>query len=193
LNYQYRTGNSPILRADCIKDLGVYIDSKLHFHQHVDFLFSHTMKLLWLIRTITFSFSILDSLLMLYIATVRSKLEYASVVWNSITNTYSSKLEHIQRKFAALCHSRFFQDVDYHYINILDKLNLHTLHVKRRHTDALFLINVFRGTKFCPLDSKQSACVFLLGTSENFPRSVVLPATVLQPGVFLLQIQFVNL
>jgi hypothetical protein len=42
------------------------------------------------------------------------------------------------------------------------------------------------------MSSKQSASVFLLGTSKIFPRSVVLPATVLQPGVFLLQIQFVN-
>jgi hypothetical protein len=87
LNYQYRLGNSPIMWADCIKGLGVHIDSKLNFHQHVEFLFSQTMKWLGLIRTITFTFSTLDSLLMLYIAIVRSKLEYASVVWNSITNT----------------------------------------------------------------------------------------------------------
>jgi hypothetical protein len=173
LNYQYRLGNSFILRTDCIKDLGVHIDSKLHFHQHVHFSFSHTMKLLGWIRIITFSFSALDSLLMLYIATVRSKLEYATVVWNSITNTDSNKLERVQRKFAGLCHNRFFQDVDYHYSNILDKLNLQTLHVRRRHIDALFLINS------APLSSKQSACVFLLGTSEIFPRSVVLPVTVL--------------
>jgi hypothetical protein len=40
--YQYRLGNSPILRADCIKDLRVHIDSKLHFHQHVDlFIFTY--------------------------------------------------------------------------------------------------------------------------------------------------------
>jgi hypothetical protein len=108
------------------------------------------MKLLWLIRTITFSFSTLDILLMLYIATIRSKLEHSSVVWNSIVNIHSNKLERIQRKFAALCHNRFFQDVDYHYINTLDKLNLQTLHVRRRHIDALFLINIFRGTKFRP-------------------------------------------
>jgi hypothetical protein len=61
-----------------------------------------TILLLLLFRTIMFSFSTLDSLLMLYIAIARFKLEYSRVVWNSITNTDSNKLEHIQRKFAAL-------------------------------------------------------------------------------------------
>jgi hypothetical protein len=64
LNYQYRRGNYFILRTDCIKDLGIYIDCKLHFHHHVDFFILHAMKLLGLIRTLTFSFSTIDSLLM---------------------------------------------------------------------------------------------------------------------------------
>jgi hypothetical protein len=82
LNYQYRLENSFILRTDCIKYLGVYIDCKLNFYHHVDFLFSHAMKLLRLIRTLIFSFSTPDSLLMLHFALVKSKLEYASVAWN---------------------------------------------------------------------------------------------------------------
>jgi hypothetical protein len=86
LNYQYRLGNTFILQTGCIKDLDVHIGCKLHFHHHVDF-FSHALKLLVLIRTITFSFSTLDSLLMLYFALVRSKLEYASVAWVSVTIT----------------------------------------------------------------------------------------------------------
>jgi hypothetical protein len=64
--------------------------------------------------------------------------------------TDSNKLERVQRKFAALCQKRFFPDVEYHYDNVLGKLNLQTLHIRRRHFDAVFLINVFSGTKQCP-------------------------------------------
>jgi hypothetical protein len=56
LNYQSRLENSFILRTDCMKDLGVYIDCKRHFHRSVDFLFSHAMKILALILTLTCSF-----------------------------------------------------------------------------------------------------------------------------------------
>jgi hypothetical protein len=37
-----------------------------------------------------------------------------------------------------------------HYDNLLERLNSLTLHKRRRHFDALLLINVFSGTKFCP-------------------------------------------
>jgi hypothetical protein len=52
--------------------------------------------------------------MIVFFALVKSKLEYASVAWNSVTITDSNKLERVQRKFAALRHKRFFQDVEYH-------------------------------------------------------------------------------
>jgi hypothetical protein len=65
--------------------------------------------MLRLIPTITFSFSIIESLLMLYFVFVRSKLEYASVARNSVTVTDFNKLESTQRKFVPLCHNRFLK------------------------------------------------------------------------------------
>jgi hypothetical protein len=69
---------------------------------------------------------------------VRPKLEYGSVAWNSITLTNASKLECMQRKFASLCHRRFFSHLSYGYTNVLNYLKFHTLSDRRCRLDALF-------------------------------------------------------
>jgi hypothetical protein len=86
----------------------------------------------------------------LYTTLVRPKLEYASVVWNSITSTDADKLERIQQRFAALCFNRFFPTVQFHYSPALEELKLHTLRMRRHRLDALFLLQVYFGFKFCP-------------------------------------------
>jgi hypothetical protein len=150
LLFDYKLCESLITRTECIRDLGVQIDSKLRFHNHVDYVFSQTIRLLGLIRSVTFSFSSLQSLLMLYCTLVRPKLEYASVTWNSISSTDASKLERIQRKFVSLCHRRLFSHLSYSYANVLNYLKFRTLSDRRWHLDALFLLNVYNGSKFCP-------------------------------------------
>jgi hypothetical protein len=84
-------------------DYRCFFDSKLHFYEHVDYVFSDCIKLLGLIRSVTYRFSSLECLYILYFALVRSKLEYVSVVWDSITSTDVNKLELIQQKFASVC------------------------------------------------------------------------------------------
>jgi hypothetical protein len=96
------------LRAECAKDLGVMVDSKLYFHCHVDFVYSQAQRTLGLIRFVTYIFSSLDSLVVLYVALIRSKLEYASVVLNKLTLTDSNKIENIQIKFTSFCCYSFF-------------------------------------------------------------------------------------
>jgi hypothetical protein len=52
--YDYKFCQSSVTRTDSIKGLGVFIDSNLRFHNHVDYLFSECIKLLGLVRTFTY-------------------------------------------------------------------------------------------------------------------------------------------
>jgi hypothetical protein len=53
--------------------------------------------------SVTSSFSSLECLYILHFILVRSKLQYTSVVWDSIAFTDANKLGHIQHKPAVLC------------------------------------------------------------------------------------------
>jgi hypothetical protein len=75
-------------------DLTVLLYSKPYLHHPTDWTRG-------LIRYIASSFS----------TVLRSKLQYASVVWNSITLMDSCKLQRIQSKFAALCYGRFVSGI----------------------------------------------------------------------------------
>jgi hypothetical protein len=144
LCYDYRLCRSAITCTTSIKDLGVFFDSKLYFHNHVDFLFSECIKILGLIRSITFRFSCLDCLFSLYTALVRPRLEYATVVWNSITSMVFKKLECIQQKFASVCFYHFFPNLPYNYVLASNKLNLPSLSMRRQHLDAFFFFFPYR-------------------------------------------------
>jgi hypothetical protein len=141
--------HATITHVSSIKDLGVFFDSKLHFHNHVSYVFSECIKLLDLIRSITYSFSSLECLYVLYFTLVRSKLECASVVWNTITSTDANKLEYIQQMFTPVCFYHFVPHVPYTYTVALEELGLH-FYIKGDFTLILFfLVQIYNGLKSC--------------------------------------------
>jgi hypothetical protein len=54
IKFFYKTG---ILCRDWIIDLGPSLDPQVYFHQNIDYLFSHSLKLLNLTRITTYPFS----------------------------------------------------------------------------------------------------------------------------------------
>jgi hypothetical protein len=102
IHYNYKLCDKCITRTDSVKDLGILLNSELLFHHHVDYIFFQSLKMLGLIRSSTYSFSTIDSLLLFYCIFLRSKLEYALTAWNNIAITDANKLESVQLKFAAL-------------------------------------------------------------------------------------------
>jgi hypothetical protein len=175
LFFQYKLCHSSITRTDFIRDLGVFIDSKLHFHNHIDYIFSQCIKLLGLVQATTFPFYSIGPLYILYCTLIRSKFEYASFVWNSVTTTDANKVERIQQKFAALCYNRFLPQVYYTYSNALEHLKLHSLRKRRDHLEALFLIQVYLDSKFCPSVLETVGLRVLTRHLRDFPMFYVCP------------------
>jgi hypothetical protein len=104
-------------------------------------------------------------------------------------------LEGIQRKFVALCYTRFFNGVyDYKYEDILVRLNILMLHFRRRNLDALFLINVLKAKLVAHLFLILLVCAYLLGLLETILLLLytVISRSVPRPDVFLLPMQSVG-
>jgi hypothetical protein len=78
--------------------------------------------------------------------------------------------------------------MEYYYNNLLERLNLLTLR-KRRQFDALFLINVFSGTKCCPCVLELVDLRVPTRNIRNLKSSLALLATSLQLDVFQPQMQ----
>jgi hypothetical protein len=70
--------------------------------------FSQCIELTVPVRILTFLFSSVDCICMLYFILLRPK---TPLVWNSITSTDANQLECIQHEFAALlCLNRYFPE-----------------------------------------------------------------------------------
>jgi hypothetical protein len=60
-----------------------------------------------------------------------------------------------------------FQDIEYHYDNILVKLNVQTLHIRRRHYPSIHLVGLIKISKNNSDDIAGRACDQMLPEKYN--------------------------
>lgn len=99
VSYDYMIGTSNIERVDSIRDLGVIIDRKLSFAEHISMVTAKGFAVLGFIRRNSQSFSDVYTLKVLYCSLVRSIMEYAVCVWCPYHTTQIVRLEKVQRRF----------------------------------------------------------------------------------------------
>jgi hypothetical protein len=107
--------------VDSISDLGVILDPKLNFISHIDSLISKASRMLGFIRRIGREFKDPYTLRSLYIAFVRSNLEYACCVWTPCYDIHIRRNENIQLKLnwnmeiplPSYCQRRFLLRLDF--------------------------------------------------------------------------------
>jgi hypothetical protein len=139
--YVQKLLQSSITRTDSIKDLGIFLDYKIHFHNRVNckYIVSQCIKLWGPVCSFKFSISFLEYPYLLLFTLVSSKIGYASAVWYFVTPTDATKLEHTQQKFAVLCS---FPHVPCRYVYALELLQFYSLRKRRYHLDAVFHFKV---------------------------------------------------
>ena len=136
-DYNIDTHNLEIVYS--YSDLGVTLDTKLTFSTHVVSIVTDARRLLGMLKRFGKMLSV-DALLMVYKTFIRTKLEYASVVWNSIDKVHSDKLEAVQRNFVKyVCYHVKVRFIDYSYDDLCVKFNLPVLSKRRTYFDLVFL------------------------------------------------------
>ena len=101
---RFNIGGTQLSLVTSVRDLGVIIDSKLNFSDHIDFTVKRGNRALGLLirslQGVRGSYC-KSGVIAAYYANVRSILEYGSVVWAGAASTNLERLERIQHKFLA--------------------------------------------------------------------------------------------
>ena len=91
-NYNYKIAETIIQHVDMVRDLGIILDRKWLFQDHINMVLAKSFRTLGFIKRTTFSFSSTDCITYLFKTLVLPGLNYGSVIWSP----------HHKEKFKAL-------------------------------------------------------------------------------------------
>lgn len=97
--FDYSLNSSSLERVSSIKDLGVILDSKLRFHEHIATMTAKANAMLGFLRRNTQLFDDAYALKSLYCALVRSVLEYGVQIWAPYHAVHVESIERVQKRF----------------------------------------------------------------------------------------------
>ena len=147
----YSIGEVVLERVSAMRDLGVVLDEKLTFGDHIDRTVIKANRALGLLMRsfqtgkngrALHSFNV-KAVVSTYCATVRSILEFSSVVWNGAADSHMKRIERVQHKFLIwLCSRSGAGNVSFDYDELLNFYGMATLTARRKQHDIMFLRNV---------------------------------------------------
>jgi hypothetical protein len=155
--YTMGPDKKPLKESHMENDIGVFIDDKLSFDEHISSKVNKANSTMGVIRR---NFEYLDetTFLLLYKALVRPHIEYANQVWSPILKKQETVIENVQRRATRLLPG--FKDLTYE--ERLKKLNLPTLKYRRYRGDMIEMFKILT----CKYDEK--VCGFIqLNTNQQ--------------------------
>ena len=139
-NFTYNINNSLIKNMPEISDLGVIMDTKLKFSEHINKIVSKAhIRANLILRC--FHSKNTQSLVKAYKAYVRPILEYCSTVWSPFLVKDITKLETVQRQFT----KRLPGLKSFTYPQRLHNLEMESLEIRRLRNDLSFAYKIIFG------------------------------------------------
>lgn len=114
------------------RDLGVHVDNKLHFDQHIEIQCGKANKILGLIRC-TFSHIDKDNMIALFTSLIRPIIEYGHVIYYPLYKKSALLLENLQRRATRMIPSLSNKT----YESRLEELDLQSLYYRRDRGDMI--------------------------------------------------------
>lgn len=184
LTFDYRLNNCVLPKSKTFKDLGVTFDHKLSFIPHLNNVINDSFRLLGFVIRNSKEFLEISTLKLLYFSFVRSKLEYATIIWSPHYKIHINNLEQVQRKFLKFL--SFKQDgvypaIGFPHSDLLDRFSISSLENRRSINELIFLYKLIHGIYICPnLLEKLNFHAPIIRTRHNTLLSLPIPRTTLQ-------------
>lgn len=181
LHFEYVMDGIIIQRPNYIKDLGVTFDPKLNFIKHIELTISSACINLGFILRNSKGFTDMHTLRLLYISFVRSRLEYASIVWSPIYNNHIMDLEKIQRRFlksSSFILDKLYPPRGFPHDLLLARFELVKLENRRAAQSVIFLFKLINNKIDCiGLSDKISYLVPRISSRHNNILYISTPRT----------------
>lgn len=152
LLFPYSVDTMIIPRRTCIRDLGVTFDIKLSFSEHIMNITKSASKCLGFVIRQSREFTNISTMSVLYYAFVRSKLEYASLVWFPHYLYLNLYLEKVQKRFLKYLSFRIdgiYPPRGTDYGTLLARFNIVPLQERRETNSAKFLCALLKNQVDC--------------------------------------------
>lgn len=99
IRFDYTMNHAPLERVYSIKDLGIILDSKLRFTEHISKTIAKASSMLGFMCRNAADFDDVYALKTLYCSLVRSVLEYGVQIWAPHHAVHELRIERIQKRF----------------------------------------------------------------------------------------------
>ncbi|XP_062699172.1 uncharacterized protein LOC134284397, partial [Aedes albopictus] len=98
IRFEYSMDSAMLQRVNSIKDLGITLDSKLKFNEHISKTIAKANSMLGFLRRNTADFDDIYALKALYCSLVRSGLEYGVQIWAPYRGVHELRIENVQKR-----------------------------------------------------------------------------------------------